>query len=110
MRYVRTLFLFPGVIFFALCAKAQGSELHYANVVRLLLANGANVNAKNDHKRHSPGETPLFAAAARNDKEIAGLLLAKGAEVNARNRSSRVPLHFAAQRGAGEVAKLLLVH
>jgi len=49
-----------------------------AGRVKLLLAHGANPNAKGQY-----GQTPLLAAADRHDVEIVEALLAAGADVNA---------------------------
>jgi hypothetical protein len=46
----------------------------YADIVELLIAHGADVNA-----RQQSGFTPLMAARQNNDKEIEALLLATGA-------------------------------
>jgi len=73
----------------------------HKDVVKLLLANGADVNANN-------GGTPLHRAAGH--KEIMELLLAHGADVNAKANNGETPLHYAARRGEGNLAELLLVH
>ena len=52
----------------------------HKEVVELLIAKGADVNAKNDG-----GYTPLHQAAINGHKEIAELLIEKGANVNAKD-------------------------
>jgi ankyrin repeat protein len=47
----------------------------YAGIVNLLIAHGADVNA-----RQQSGFTPLMAAQQHNNQEIEALLLAAGAE------------------------------
>lgn len=88
----------------------EGESVLYQNafwnrkeIVELLLARGANVNAKN-----SDGETPLFIAAYKGWKEIAELLLARGADVNIRDGANKTPLYLAAFQGQKEVAALLI--
>ena len=70
--------------------------------VRWLIANGADVNAKNND-----GWTPLLYAA-RKSAEVAKLLIDNGAEVNAKDEDGRTPLLYAAGNNAAEVAKLLI--
>ena len=53
----------------------------YAEIVRILLNNGANVNLAS--RRF--GLTALMLAAAHKQADSAGLLLAAGADVNAKN-------------------------
>ena len=88
----------------------NGTHLHVAavmndsNSARWLIANGANVHAKDKY-----GFTPLHLAAIYNAPETAALLLKNGADVNAKNNFlNRTPLHYAAYNDAPETAALLL--
>jgi len=59
-------------------------------VVDLLIANGADVNAK------AEGDiTPLHAAQLFGHKEIADLLIANGADVNAKDENGLTPMDIA---------------
>jgi len=93
------------------------SNLHKAvknfeiDVVKQLLANGANVNAKAEH-----GVTPLNDAVTfekdqlAKAKEIVELLLAKGAKINAKDDFKQTPLHSVCQFGAHtEVIAAILI-
>ncbi len=86
---------------------AGGTPLEYAaywghkEVAELLLANGANVNARNND-----GTTVLNTAAYQGHKEIVELLLANGADVRA--KEGYAPLDCAVSQGHKEVVKLLL--
>jgi ankyrin repeat protein/mono/diheme cytochrome c family protein len=72
--------------------------------VRRLLAEGANVNDRDD-----AGATALMWAL--DDPEIARLLLEHGADVNARSDDERTPLIMASARHrAAPVVALLLAH
>ena len=62
---------------------------HYFDMARLLIANGANVNAKNDS-----GTTPLHLAAY---PEMVEILVAKGADLESRDSSGSTPLHAATE-------------
>ncbi len=74
------------------------------DVVELLLAAKADVNARNND-----GVTPLAWAAQEGYKEVAELLLAKGADVNAKDNDGHTPLHRAVPRHK-EMAELLLAN
>jgi len=70
-------------------------------VAELLLAKGANINAKSND-----GFTPLYEAAYAGHEDVAELLLAKGADVNAKVNDGKTPLQVAKP----EVADLLRAH
>ena len=88
----------------------------YGNIdaVKQHLADGADVNAKNDS-----GWTALHIAAMKataveststidEQLEIAELLICRGAEVNAKDKCGRTPLHQAARHFSKEIAALLI--
>ena len=74
-------------------------------IAELLIAKGADVNAKN-----VGGLTPLHQAALSGRKEIAELLIAKGADVNAETNDGKTPLDFAIGMDRTEIAALLRKH
>jgi len=69
------------------------TALHYAaeyghlEIADLLLANGANVNHRDDDKA-----TPLYFAAVGGFVEVAKLLLVYGADINARDKARETPM------------------
>ena len=71
-------------------------------VVRLLIAEGADVNAKNRY-----GDTPLIEAAKGADLEIVELLVACGADVNAKGKDGVTPLDNAARHGCADILEFL---
>jgi ankyrin repeat protein len=79
------------------------------DVIKTLIAHGADVNARTDTKI-SDGYAPLIFAAWNGNTEIVLLLLEKGADVNARTREGKTPLYFAAGQGKGfpEIVAALL--
>jgi hypothetical protein len=90
------------------CASQEGNK----DVAQLLIAKGADVNAKSQG-----GLTSLHMAAARlrrgKAKEIeavAKLLIANGADVNAKTSEGGTPLHNVANRGWQDMAQLLIAN
>jgi ankyrin repeat protein len=89
--------------------KAGWTPLHLAaysghrEIADLLIANGADVNAKIDVIEC----TPLHLCAKQGHKDMAELLIAKGADVNAGDDSGWTPLRYAVRKGRQEVADLL---
>lgn len=71
--------------------------------VQALLASGAVVDARNED-----GVTPLMAAVARGQADVAGVLLDAGAIVNVKNKAGRTPLMVAVRNGRVDTARLLL--
>jgi hypothetical protein len=82
--------------------------LHYApwnrraEVARVLLEHGADVNAR------ALSMTPLHRAATFGNVEVARVLLEYGADVNAKDKKGWTPLHIAATDGHVGVVELLL--
>ena len=80
----------------------EASERGHKDMAELLLAKGADVNAKNKY-----GWTPLHRAAIWGQKEVAELLISKGADINAKDNNGSTPLHDAAH-GGYQVSDLLI--
>ena len=76
----------------------------HKEIAELLLANGADVNAK-----ISLG-TPLHKAVTGGHKDIAELLIANGADVNAKTNAGMTPLNLANVFDRTEIADLLRKH
>jgi hypothetical protein len=83
------------------------TALHYAaeyghlEIAGLLLANGADVNRRDDDQA-----TPLYFAAVGGFVEVARLLLAYGADINARDKAKETPMDGAVFYGHMNVADL----
>lgn len=73
-----------------------------AEIVGLLLAAGADANA-----RQEGGFTPIHAAAQNGDEATARLLLDHGADVEATTGDGRTPVDLARERGHEAVVNLL---
>ena len=87
------------------------TALHYAaqaghaDVVRLLLANGANANARNQD-----GQTPLHMAVWKVYYRTFDALIEAGAEINAVDKRGNTPLHAAVSRNHIGLIRYLLAH
>src|SRR5580698_1123559 len=81
----------------ALHLAARGGE---TRIAKLLIAHGADVNARDDG-----GSTPIEEAAWRGETAMVRLLIEKGADAGIANPQNGVtPLHAAAVKGQIEVA------
>jgi len=78
----------------------RASQKGHKEIVKLLIAEGADVNAKDKY-----GMTPLHLAET---KEAAELLIANGADVNARTGDGQTPLLFAVMSGSKETVEILI--
>ena len=77
-----------------------------ADIVQLLIRNGADVTARDD--THS---TPLHLAASKRSAESVDILIQHGSDVNAKDANQSTPLHLAASsclKPEGTIVRLLL--
>jgi hypothetical protein len=77
----------------------------HMEVVKVLLASGADVNALDNGRM-----TPLHYAAVDGLTEIAEFLIENGANVNARQRNGLTPLHMAIMEKHKETAEVIKKH
>ena len=68
------------------------AEAGFANVIQVLLDNGADINTRTGGQNHV---TPLHMATAKGRSDVVKMLLQAGAEVNARDIKEQTPLHWA---------------
>ena len=81
------------------------SSKRQQDTLALLLANKADVNARNND-----GRAPLQMAAILAGKDMVKTLLASGADVNAKANDGMTALHLAAMLPAKDVVELLLAN
>jgi ankyrin repeat protein len=85
------------------------TPLHTAQskaIAQILLAAGAKINIKEDNARNGKGTTLLHNAAKIGFKELVQQLLNNGANIVIRDSKQRIPLHYAATK---EVAAWLML-
>jgi len=80
-----------------------GAGLGHADIVSLMVKAGIDVNGRGLKQR-----TPLMAAAAFDQAEVAKVLLAQGADPAARDEDGETALSVAKDRGSDKVAALLV--
>jgi hypothetical protein len=73
------------------------------NLLRKLIADGANVNHQNFN-----GETALHIAASMGNIQMVQYLISQGANINARTGTKWMPIHHAMRFGHANVANYLI--
>lgn len=81
----------------------KGAKEGKSQVVELLLAKGANVNAKDSEY----GSTALMWAAHNGHAETLKILIRNGATIDGKGKKGETALWFAAQKGQIETMKIL---
>ena len=97
-----------GVVCIDLKTLNDGAILGHLEVVKLLVAHGADVNARTTAHSDYPGRTPLVVSAANGFIEIVSFLIEKGANVNTPTADGRTALHVAVSAGHLDIVELLI--
>ena len=94
----------PLLVFFfgSACTANEPTPEPARDVVKTLIAAGANVNLSDDHKN-----TPLMWAAEKCDRATIRLLLAAGAKLDVRNQSNMNALEGSVFSGNSGVEELI---
>ncbi len=108
LRHVALGLVLSAILIAASVARAQDTLVGAADrgetvIVRKLLAQGANVNARDPR-----GRTALLVATQRNHIDIARLLINEGADVNLKDFVQDSPFLVAGAEGRVEILKLML--
>ncbi|WP_425384297.1 ankyrin repeat domain-containing protein [Wolbachia endosymbiont (group B) of Eupithecia inturbata] len=82
----------------------SAAEIGDLNLVKLLLDNGANIEAKNGEYQ----ATPLHGAVENYRIDVVKLLLNRGANVNAEDKDNWTPLHYGADTNSPDIVKVLV--
>ncbi len=88
-------------------------RITHLKIIKLLIKNGADVNAKNRSlnpfiKEDEHGETPLHVAVRAGDLEVVQYLVEAGAKVEETNSSGFTALHFATFFEYTDIVKYLI--
>src|SRR5581483_8737948 len=81
----------------------SAAAAHSAEIVRLLVENGAPANS-----RQQGGWTALHEAAQIGDREMVKTLIEYGADRSVRSDDGRTPAQMAQAKGHEEIARMLL--
>lgn len=87
------------------------SSEKYFNSAKILIENGADINAKGGKSAvggYELKQTPLFVAARSGNFEIVKLLVENGADVNMGDYQNVTPLHEAASHGSPEMVEYFI--
>ena len=83
----------------------HGAGTGQREIVKKLLASGANVNCKSEF-----GYSPLRYAVRYNYTEVVSLLMGvPGLDIETKDSDNRGPLHFACENGNVDIARMLLM-
>ena len=80
----------------------SAAAAHSAQLVRILVENGAPANARQEN-----GWTALHEAAQIGDVDMVKALLEHGADPQARSDSGKTPMEMASAKGHAEIVKLM---
>lgn len=86
----------------------HASRKGHTEIVKLLIAKGADVNAVDDIGKNK--YTPLICASINGQLEVAKLLIAKGANVNATDKGDKkwTALNYASKFKRNNIKRLLM--
>ena len=82
----------------------------YKEILKVLLAKGADPNLTYRDARGVTGNTALLGVVEQGNKELVKMLIKAGADVNACNAQGSTALTYAVINGHTEIVKLLLEH